>query len=568
MEGQMRVFKIIATFVMLSALGSCSGPQFRPDHQNRDLAGELNTEIHDPELKAELETFKLLSEEALVWRALAIEFYKQVKDALEDDGHINHAELLLLHQNAEKYLSLRERIMKIAERREWLSSSLTKVTYEPGAGTHFSKRIGHPWRRAFLPTEVQTVVLDPTDPQGEKALTELKISLAAAMLLLDNYVYGIYPYFQNKHIRYLLNRDYSSTRGKLQEVTAEFVKASNRRKVAKAIAVIHKDLQWRAENNKVPQTNDDFFLELLVSESPTYRHVVSTGKFGGPNSMDYIEGIIQGDLRLTRRSSSFYSSKFFGNTLGLVQFRKGKLKKLPETEKQGIEAAMKPLDILLEKTPFRLTDRFIPGHWGHVAIWVGNEEELRAAGVWDHMAVVPHHEAIRSGRRIVEALRPGVQVNTLEHFLNIDDLLVLRHPTLTAEQQREYLIRTFEQLGKEYDFNFDVETDRKIVCSELAYVVFHNIEWPTQRALGRYTISPDHVAIKGLPGGPLIPIMIYHNGELLPDDHQGSLQVMLKMLLEEKYKELKEYLGKREEAPKDAAVFYKTLMELNHHENE
>ena len=39
----------------------------------------------------------------------------------------------------------------------------------------------------------------------------------------------------------------------------------------------------------------------------------------------------------------------------------------------------------------------------------------------------------RNGARIVEALRPGVQINTLDHFLNIDDLLVLRRRELERE---------------------------------------------------------------------------------------------------------------------------------------
>ena len=30
-------------------------------------------------------------------------------------------------------------------------------------------------------------------------------------------------------------------------------------------------------------------------------------------------------------------------------------------------------DILLEKTPFRLTDKLIPGYWGHAAVWIGGE---------------------------------------------------------------------------------------------------------------------------------------------------------------------------------------------------
>ena len=43
----------------------------------------------------------------------------------------------------------------------------------------------------------------------------------------------------------------------------------------------------------------------------------------------------------------------------------------------SLVADMQPLDVIFEKTPFRATDKFIPGHYGHAAIWVGNEQQLK-----------------------------------------------------------------------------------------------------------------------------------------------------------------------------------------------
>ncbi len=67
-------------------------------------------------------------------------------------------------------------------------------------------------------------------------------------------------------------------------------------------------------------------------------------------------------------------------------------------------------------------------------------------------------EAIRSGHMIIEALRPGVQINTLQHFLNIDDL-----------------------------------------------------DWNTEKTMGRFTISPDNVAQK-LSNKNMEPVLLYING--------------------------------------------------------
>jgi uncharacterized protein YycO len=195
-----------------------------------------------------------------------------------------------------------------------------------------------------------------------------------------------------------------------------------------------------------------------------------------------------------------------------VEFRKGRLWNDASVAAR-VKATLRPGDILLEKTPFRLTDTFIPGHWGHVAVWIGTEAELKELGLWDDPVVRPHQEAIRAGRSVVEALRPGVQLNTVEHFLNVDDLAVLqRNPALDTATLRHQIRLALRQIGKEYDFNFDVETTDKIVCSGLVYVVCTDLEWPTDKALGRYTISPDNVARRALDGGPLRLALFYHEG--------------------------------------------------------
>jgi uncharacterized protein YycO len=229
-------------------------------------------------------------------------------------------------------------------------------------------------------------------------------------------------------------------------------------------------------------------------------------------------------------------SQIFGNTAGQVQTRDGKLKVLAKdpTVMNAFKAKLKPLDILLEKTPFRLTDHFIPGHYGHVAVWLGRPEEIVEYKVMyqgqeilllDHPLVGKYLEQMSQGKLIVEALRePGVTVNTLEHFMDIDDFLVLRSNRL--EDIGEKILRTIEQIGKPYDFNFDVETERSIVCSELVYRVFDDQQWPTDRTMGRYTISPDHVAWKAIDSC-LKPIIMFHDGTEVTQNMTGELKLLL-----------------------------------------
>ena len=233
---------------------------------------------------------------------------------------------------------------------------------------------------------------------------------------------------------------------------------------------------------------------------------------------------------------AFGLSKIFGNTVGQVQTRSGKLLKYasdPDWMKK-MKSRLRPLDVVLEKTPFRLTDKFIPGHYGHAAIWLGTPEEIlsytahyqgKEIALLDHPAMYPHLEKLSQGKLVLEALRePGVTMNTLEHFMDIDDFLVLRSNEVNNIGDK--ILKALEQYGKPYDFGFDVETEASIVCSELIYMVFDDQEWPTERSAGRYTISPDHVAVKGT-NGCFEPVVMFHDGLEVTKNRKEELAKLL-----------------------------------------
>lgn len=188
-------------------------------------------------------------------------------------------------------------------------------------------------------------------------------------------------------------------------------------------------------------------------------------------------------------------SGMFGNISGSIRWRKGYLYNNKIAHGIAIEN-LAPMDIILEKSPFVLTDKFIPGHYGHVAVYLGTKEQLEAIDMWNHPDIIPYHDDIIAGKVILEAVRSGVRLNTLEEFLDIDELTImtkvdgLSNPGLIIEE----ITRGMDQIGKEYDFNFDISTLDKIVCSELIYITFGNVHWPTQYRLGRATITPDDVA--------------------------------------------------------------------------
>lgn len=108
-------------------------------------------------------------------------------------------------------------------------------------------------------------------------------------------------------------------------------------------------------------------------------------------------------------------------------------------------------------------------------------------------------EALRDGQA-VSSHEGGVTLNRFAHFLYVDDFVVarLRSGQLSTAQYRENLARFLTlallQYGKPYDFQFDVNTLDAIVCSELIYQSFIDIDFKTGKSLASYTIAPDQVA--------------------------------------------------------------------------
>src|SRR5690606_24429221 len=175
-------------------------------------------------------------------------------------------------------------------------------------------------------------------------------------------------------------------------------------------------------------------------------------------------------------------SGFIGNRAGSVKFRKGTMWD-DQPLNQDIASMLQPMDIITEKTPFILTDKLIPGHFGHNAFWLGTEEQLKDLGVWDEEFMRPFHAAIRSGQNIMETDRSGTHLKALEPWMNIDEIAVIRRQDRPARKDeiREFYAVLMAQPGKTYDFNFDVETTDKLVCSELLYQAFGDVIWPTER---------------------------------------------------------------------------------------
>jgi hypothetical protein len=435
-------------------------------------------------------------------------------------------------------------------------------------------------------------------PRDDRAATIRRLQLLASLLETDRALYAVAGSLRaavgnSLTIRDRLNegnRSFGLQYGLFEEISAAyFDPARNRRTRSRYLQL---------------QSGKDF-LETAKAEEPELYDAAtallndpSLQKIAGQsdasvlwaNSTAALGAVLDPAADLAART--FFSfSKFFGNLVGSNLFYAADFLGIGESrghalpafhryyphpagKKQGVHpqkvAAMasrlRSGDVLFDKTRFAITDKLIPGYFGHVAIYLESYDALRELGVfnteiikqatntmpaeaidaqieayaaeiatiqekeeWVRLAIMRRRtfdktyngqplnpllfEALyrlkHEQENVIEALRDGqtisahdggVTLHSVAHFLYVDDFAAirLRQGEMSAEKYRASLARFLAlallQYGKPYDFKFDVNTLDAIVCSELIYQSFVDVDFSTGQSLGSYTVSPDQVA--------------------------------------------------------------------------
>ena len=98
--------------------------------------------------------------------------------------------------------------------------------------------------------------------------------------------------------------------------------------------------------------------------------------------------------------------------------------------------------------------------------------------------------------RVIESIRPGVSLTTLEQSANADYLGVLR-PKLSRQCKLGALLKALSYHGRPYDYDFNFVTDNELVCSELVYKSYKSdsdregIDFELITMSGRQMIPPN-----------------------------------------------------------------------------
>jgi hypothetical protein len=457
----------------------------------------------------------------LDFRTKAYNEFKVLHDKTSKKLPLNGGELNLIHQTIVERKSISDRIIKFLLENINIGKNHYNVFIESqDLNDEFVDNESDDFE---IPLQLENKNLN----LSLKDQRELVRFLGIALTFADNYLQTIFFYQDDPTLRRVINEE-GSIPGKpgneLKNHLKKLLTRKNIKNLSKALFIYSK---IRNDLIVLGEKDEEFKFWTKVIDNSFINDELKKKNI---NLSDDNEEIDQSEvfhklLKLFRhkkkRSDFFHTtsmkimhvlSKAFGNTAGRFQSRYGLLKDRADVI-ADLKSTLRPLDILLEKTPFRLTDHFIPGYYGHNAIWLGTEDELKSLGLWDHPVFRPLQDKIRNGQSIVEALRPGVTINSVEHFLDIDDLAVMRIKSISEEDLKKSLVVAAQQYGKAYDFNFDIHTQDVLVCSELIFMSFLNIDFRTERVAGRWTINPDAVAERSIPNQEFDVQLFYVGGK-------------------------------------------------------
>ncbi|MEK7538834.1 MAG: YiiX/YebB-like N1pC/P60 family cysteine hydrolase [Patescibacteria group bacterium] len=272
------------------------------------------------------------------------------------------------------------------------------------------------------------------------------------------------------------------------------------------------------------------FLEITVDDTnfgENYATLVREGKRSHRHLLGSVfttAGIIalksSNDIENGLFNSWFPVQKNVANAMGKIKVSSRKETHIALEQIAEMKPHLQPGDIFVERRNWHASNVGIPGFWPHAALYLGTKEEantffqelfpLYGHQTFDELVRVRHplfYEQYRgvdaSGHAyaVIEGQAPGIILQSLEKSAKADYLGVLR-PRLEKKDIMEGVLRSLENYGKPYDYNFDFETRDEIVCSELVYDAYltrrdkKGVSFKLSLTSGRNMVSPNDMVKK------------------------------------------------------------------------
>ena len=194
--------------------------------------------LEEAQFQEDLVTLQQLVEASLVWRIEARDMFAEFEAKIDNNIPLSHAEIELIHSGSNYYLAIREKILVYAHKYKKYVVGNNQVLLAPGKGTRITLQEDFEYDYEDFHTKFS---VDPEDAEGSLILNRIKLSLAASLVLYDNYLVAIYPYQKNSKLRKLINFDNFKASRKLDAVTLNYLSPEYRSMVSKAIKLFEND---------------------------------------------------------------------------------------------------------------------------------------------------------------------------------------------------------------------------------------------------------------------------------------------------------------------------------------
>jgi permuted papain-like amidase YaeF/Yiix C92 family enzyme len=158
---------------------------------------------------------------------------------------------------------------------------------------------------------------------------------------------------------------------------------------------------------------------------------------------------------------------------------------------RAVARSLSPLDLIVERGPLKVSDVFIPGHFKHVAVYLGPRLSMEIQWICHrHGRVGP----VRRQLTVLEATRHGVRLAPVHTFFRgVDTFVVLRGKRASAAERHWVASRAADELGKEYDYLFDLSDHQRQFCCKLVSGLFPAMPFADLLRAGAALVPDDFV---------------------------------------------------------------------------
>ena len=170
---------------------------------------------------------------------------------------------------------------------------------------------------------------------------------------------------------------------------------------------------------------------------------------------------------------------------GAIKLRRGRLTGRDEI-RTALQRKLRPFDIVFLSAPYKGTSLFIPGHFSHVGVWLGEESDWKGVNL-----PLPLYSALASRRSFFHVDRAGARFSDVDEILDADRLTIMR---LEENFQIHEIMKRINALNtRKYDFNFDGVDRTYLLCTELVIELFDIRSHYYSNFLGRLFVTPDQL---------------------------------------------------------------------------